>query len=103
MCKTRFDLTAFVYDRRGVLLSIGKNSYVKTHPLQARAAKKVGLSEKIFLHAEIAAIAKVRDWGKAYRLVVVRFGATGKPLNAKPCNICMEVIKQTGIKKIEHT
>lgn len=103
MCKTRFNLTAFVYDRRGVLLSMGKNSYVKTHPLQARAAKKVGLDSKIFLHAEIAALAKVKDWSKAYRLVVVRFGATGRPLNAKPCEICMEVIKQTGIKEIEHT
>jgi hypothetical protein len=37
--KTRHELTAVIYDRKGNVLSIGKNSYIKTHPLQAIHAK----------------------------------------------------------------
>ena len=36
------DMTAIIYDRRGRVLSVGKNSYFKTHTLQAKHAAKVG-------------------------------------------------------------
>lgn len=97
------NVTAFVYDRKGNLLSVGRNSYVKTHPVQAKAANAVGMPKRIYLHAEIDAITKVRDWGIAHKIVVVRRGSSGNELLAKPCPICEHVIKQTGIKRIEHT
>lgn len=100
---TKPNVTAFVYDRKGNLLSVGRNSYVKTHPLQAKAAHAVGQPNRIYLHAEIDAITKVREWGLASKIVVVRRGAKGQELLAKPCPICEYVIKQTGIKKVEHT
>ena len=96
-------VTAIVYDRRGRPLSVGNNSYVKTHTLQARAAKATGNSTRIFLHAEIAAIAKLKDWTKAYKIVVTRFTKDGKPACAAPCPACRWVINQTGIKVVEHT
>ena len=52
--KKQQDVTAIIYDKRGRILSIGKNSYVKTHPLQARYATEVGLCEQVFLHASTA-------------------------------------------------
>lgn len=98
------NITAFVYDKRGRLLSVGRNSYVKTHPLQARAAKATKSHEgKIYQHAEVNALAKVKDLSKAYRIVVQRVSKSGKFLNAKPCPCCQWVIEKTGIKVVEHT
>lgn len=84
-------------------MSIGKNSYIKTHPRQAYYAEKVGLPNKIFLHAEIHAIVKCKNIEKAYKIVVMRFDSKGKPVNAKPCPVCENAIKESGIKNIEHT
>ena len=56
--RQKYDLVAKCYDKKGNLLSEAMNSYKKTHPLQAYFAEKVGLPDKVFLHAEIAAILK---------------------------------------------
>ena len=94
------NITAIIYDRRGRILSIGKNSYVKTHPLQARYAKACGEHQKVFLHAEIHAIARCKDLDKAYKMVITRFYVDGAPALAKPCKICQSAISQTPIKII---
>jgi tRNA(Arg) A34 adenosine deaminase TadA len=103
MSNQRQNITAMIYDRKGNIISIGKNSYIKTHPLQAKIAKKVGLSQKVFLHAEIAALCRLKDWSKAHRIVVTRFTADGQPANAAPCPICQEALRLAGIKVIDHT
>ena len=96
-------LTAVVYDRKGKVLSVGQNSYTKTHPRQAAIAAKVGLPEKKFVHAEFVAITKCRDLKKAHKIMITRYNRAGEPVNAKPCPICMELIRLSGIKEIEHT
>lgn len=96
-------ITALIYDRRGRVLSIGQNSYVKTHTLQAKHAKKVGQPEKQYLHAEIHAITRCRDLRRAHKIFVVRNGKNGQPLLAKPCEVCMSAIDAAGIKIIEYT
>lgn len=103
MSKTRFDITAIIYDKRGRVLSIGKNSYFKTHPYQAKCAEQVGLPHKQFLHAEIHAIVRCRQLDKAHKIVVMRFDKEGKARNSKPCPVCQSAIEATGIKIIEHT
>lgn len=103
MAEVKQNITAIVYDRKGRILSMGKNSYVKTHPLQARFAKEAGLENKIFLHAEVDALVKLKDWDKAHKIVVMRFNKHGKPLLAKPCPVCQRAIKSAGIAHIEHT
>lgn len=100
---TRQQITAIIYDRRGRVLSIGQNSYVKTHPLQAHHAQKVGLDDKIFLHAEIAAITRCPDLSRAYRILVTRYDSRGNPVLAKPCPVCASAIAATQIRHIEHT
>lgn len=99
--KEKIVITATVYDRKGNVLSVGKNSYVKTHPKQAHFANKVGLDEKKFLHAEIAALVKCRK--TPYKIKVERYGKDGRELMAKPCPICEMAIKEAGIKVIEYT
>lgn len=103
MTRSRFDITAIIYDKRGKVLSIGKNSYFKTHPLQNHHACKVGLPDKQFLHAEIHAIALCKKLSNAHKIVVMRFGKSGEAKIAKPCPVCQSAIEASGIKIIEHT
>lgn len=101
--KKRFSVSAIIYDKRGRVLSIGQNSYVKTHPLQAEYARKAGEPNKVFLHAEIHAIVKCRDLSKAHKISVFRYREDGAPADAEPCPVCREAIKKAGIKLVEHT
>lgn len=97
------NITAILYDKKGKILSIGRNSYHKTHPLQARSAQAVGEDYKIFLHAEIDALVKAKNWEKAYKLVITRFRKDGTPALAKPCKVCQHAINLAGIQLVEHT
>ena len=96
-------LTAVIYDKRGRVISVGQNSYVKTHPLQALHAQKAGLPEKQFLHAEIHAIIRCKDLTKAHRIFVSRWDSKGNPALARPCPVCVSAIEAAGIEVIEHT
>jgi tRNA(Arg) A34 adenosine deaminase TadA len=98
----KYNLTAIITDKRGNILSIGKNSYIKTHPMQAKFAKKNGKEGAIYLHAEIAAIVKCKDIKNAHKITVMRI-ENGIEKIAKPCNICMAAITSVGINYIEHT
>lgn len=97
----RQNITAVIYDKRGRVLSVGQNSYTKTHPRQARLAARVGLKEKEYLHAELASIVRCKDLSKAHRIVVTRINKKGKFVNAKPCPICALAIQEAGIKVVE--
>lgn len=96
-------ITATIYDRKGRVLSIGQNNYLKTHPLQAEHAAKVGEPYKIFIHAEVSAITRCSDLSKAYRILITRYDRSGRPALAQPCAICVSAIKATRIKIIQHT
>jgi len=97
------DITAIIYDKRGRVLSIGRNSYTKTSTYQKFHAEKVGLPDKIYLHAEISAIIKLRDYQKPYKMFVSRLMKDGSFGNAKPCPICQSAIEASGINAVEFT
>ena len=84
-------------------VSQGVNQDTKSHPLQAKLADMVGLSEKIYLHAEISALVRCRS--DVDTIVVVRLGGHGgdQLRNAKPCPICSLALKEAGIEHIYHT
>jgi len=103
MKKEKQYLTAVIYDKRGRVLSIGKNNYTKSHPYQAECAAAVGLPEKIFLHAEIDAIIRCKDLTKAHSIHIFRTGKSNKWLLAKPCPACQRAISLTPIQTIHHT
>lgn len=103
MSKRYQQITAVIYDRKGKVLSVGQNSYVKTHPLQALHAKRAGSPLKQFLHAEVHAIVRCRDLSRAYRILVSRWDRHGNPVLAKPCEVCQSAIAAAGIDVIEHT
>ena len=77
------------------------NLETKSHPIQAKFAQKVGLCEKIFLHAEIAALVKCRE--ECDTIVVARVNPQGKLRMARPCPICDLALREAGISKIHYT
>ena len=99
---SKHNITAILYDKRGRVLSVGKNSYIKTHPMMARASSAVGQPFRVYLHAEIAALIRLKDWDKAYKMVITRFNKLGQPVAAAPCICCQHILKQTSIL-VEHT
>lgn len=85
------------------VITQGVNQDTKTHPFQAKLAEMVGLDEKIYLHAEIAAL--VRCKGEVDTIVVARLGGHyGDELrNAKPCPICSLALKEAGIENVYYS
>lgn len=68
----------------------------------SKAAHATASPERIFLHAEVAALLQV-NWQKAHSIEVFRYTKDGKPAMAKPCACCQYVINQTNIKQIFYT
>ena len=101
--RKQYSLTATIYDKRGRVLATGENSYRKTHPTQYQFAQRAGKPEAVYLHAEIAALVRLKDVDKAHRIVIERIGAHGQPLPAEPCPICKLAIEHAGIEIVEHT
>ena len=97
----KYDITALAYDKKGRLLSVGRNSYVKTHPLQAKFSKEAKKPHAVYLHAELSALLKARQ--QVHKLVVLRYDKQGNPALAAPCAACQLAIKSFGVKYVEHT
>ena len=98
----KYDIIAKCYDKKGRLLSVGTNSYQKTHPYQKHCALAVGHSFKEYLHAEICAILRAKDQ-PIYKITVERYNKNGEPMLAKPCPICQYAINAHCITKVEYT
>ncbi len=81
--------------RKNKVIATATNHDCKSHPVQAKWAERVGLSEKIYLHAEISAMIKARE--EADKIVVVRLGGhSGNELRqARPCKICEAYLRHT--------
>ena len=99
----KYNITSIIYDKRGNVMSIGKNSYIRTHPYQKKLAVKMGFPDKIYIHSEIDAILKCKNLKKAHSIFISRFDENGNPKNAKPCVVCSEALRIAGIKNINYT
>ena len=91
---------ALLLNKSKVVVS-ATNLETKSHPLQAKFATRAGLSEKIYLHAEISALVKCKD--ECDTIVVARINSENKLRNARPCPICQLALEEAGIKKICYT
>lgn len=92
---------ARAYDKRGRLLAQRANSYIKTHPIQAYFASKVGKPANQYLHAEIACLIAAKE--PVYKLEIERYDAKGLPALAKPCVICQAAVEAWGVKVVHYT
>lgn len=73
------------------------NTY-KTHPIQAKYAKKMGLPKKVSLHAELRACILARR--PVTFLVVARVSKHGQLKLAKPCGLCQLAMKEAGVEEV---
>ena len=94
-------LCAIILDAKGVPISIGYNSYTKTHPIMRNFAKKDLTfpdgskgDEKIYLHAEMDCYTKgyfqKHRW---HTMIITRIDCNGNFKLAKPCVGCYNMIK----------
>lgn len=89
------------------VISVGYNC-TKSHPLQAKYGKYRGLvtPQPVSLHAEMAALLKIKDmdidWKKV-SIYIFKAHKDGSLANCRPCNACMSLIKELGIKNIYYT
>lgn len=102
MSNNKHNIKATILDKRGRILAVGYNSYEKTSPVQAQYGKRVNQPARIYLHAEIAALVKVKH-GVPHKIKIERYNRFGEPKMAAPCPICSLAIKESGIKFIEYT
>lgn len=96
-------ITATVFDSAGKVLSRATNNYTRSHPIQARFAEGVGQPDRIFLHAEIAALVKLRGNQRPSRIHIERYTKDGNPALAAPCAVCQAAIKHWKVKHVTYT
>lgn len=94
-------LIAFCLGKGKRILSIGINSFDKTHSEQIKFANAMGSKFRIYLHAEISALVKCK--GQAHSIFIVRFGKDMAVRSSKPCEICELAIESSGIKRVFYT
>lgn len=104
MVSAKQNMTALIKDKRGNIISIGKNSYVKTHPKMIKIAKRIGESNlhRIYIHAEIDAIVKCSNLERAFSIEVYRINKKIGYICSRPCIICATAILETDIKLIKY-
>lgn len=77
-------------------ISIGFNS-LKTHPRYANGRNSYSV------HAEVSAIIRAGCNVRGLDMYVYRESADGKPALAKPCNNCLKIIIESGIKRVYYS
>ena len=97
---SRKKVGAVLYNSKKRVIATAVNNDYKSHPRQAWWVQRVGLQEKIFLHAEMSCLIKARE--DADTIVVVRLGGhDGKSLRqARPCRICEPALRSAGIEHV---
>lgn len=98
--KYQHKIGAIVLDKKGNVLSIGFNSYIKTHPKQFHYNRNINPT-RIFLHAEIDALVKCR--GKPHTMIISRIGKDSSIKLSRPCKGCFNAIKDVGVQKVYFT
>ena len=94
--KSKFRLGAILVHKNSIV-SIGTNSY-KTHPLMAAR------TEWPFLHAEQHAIIRAGvDNCEGLDLYIARVLKNNDLAMSKPCDVCIELIKDVGIKNVYYS
>jgi deoxycytidylate deaminase len=99
MKRHKYNMGALCASKKGNTLSIGINSYCKTHPIMQNYPYE--RKEQCYLHAEVAALASCKE--TPHVMIIARIGNSGNMLLAKPCLGCISIIKDREIKKVFYT
>lgn len=100
----RFRTVAVITDKCNRIVSVGTNSFLKTHTKQFQYAMELHQPDRIYLHAEIHAITKnLRRSSYFYSIYIIRIGQRGEIRLAAPCDLCRKAIMDVGIEEIFFT
>lgn len=99
----KHQITATIRDRKGRSLAQAQNSYLRTHPIQAKFANETKQPLRVYLHAEIAALVKLKKGMKPHSIHIERTKKDGSTGLAAPCEVCCAALKHWGIKHISYT
>jgi deoxycytidylate deaminase len=79
--------------KNGKVFSIGVNKYYESNVIRDN-------SGKLSVHAEISALmsANIKQT-KGFDILIIRVNKTLNLLNSRPCNACIEKLRQKGIRK----
>lgn len=91
--------------RKNTIISAGCNKQ-KTHTIQKEYNRFRYLNNDTmdYVHAEIDALTKIRYMNlKGASIYIYRELHSGKTGIARPCNACMEFIRELGIKDVYYT
>lgn len=97
----KFFVICAALDHHNNIISIGQNSYQKTHPMQSRLAIKSGNASREYLHAEIASLVKCRH--DVESIMVIRMTSKGLIRMARPCNICTLALREAKVRYVYYT
>lgn len=100
---TKYTITATIRDKKGRLLSAAVNNYTKSHPIQAKFARNAKQPSRIYLHAEIAALVKLKKGDRPESIHIERKTKDGTYALAAPCPVCRAALTHWGIKRIFYT
>lgn len=85
------------------MLSTAHNYYGRSHPIQARFAKQAKEPERIYLHAEIAALIRLKKGQHPYKMTIERVKKDGSMGLAAPCAVCQAAIMFYGVERVEYS
>lgn len=100
---TKYTITATIRDKKGRSLATATNNYTKSHPIQAKFARNASQPSRIYLHAEIAALVKLKKGDRPLSIHIERKTKDGTYALAAPCPVCRAALTHWGIKKIFYT
>lgn len=94
--------------RKSHILSVGVNSETRSHPLQKhynRFRKNLTAPPRHYIHAEMEALVNApRDVDLKDAVIYVYRELSGsRHATARPCEACMEALRDRGVKKICYT
>jgi tRNA(Arg) A34 adenosine deaminase TadA len=82
--------------KNGKIIQSGRNQFCGLERLKHFKNNRI-----LSIHAEMNVIAGLpRSVTKGATIVIVRIKRDGTIANSKPCNICMSLIKSSGIKRV---
>lgn len=87
--------------KKNKVISTAVNLEKKSHPFQAKIAKKVGMVPKIYLHAEVHALIRARC--DVDTIVVARLDKRGQLKLSRPCACCSFALQEAGITKVYYS
>jgi len=105
--RKKFLLKSTAFDKKGAVLAVAYNDYLKSSPIQKALSIRAGLSEhRTAVHAEVLCLVRAsrnHPSKRVHTLLIERYDSEGKPRLAKPCPSCELAIKDSKVQIVMYT